>query len=67
MRKFLVIAGLIAFSLPAMAQDTPTRVTPDALTWKDNPAFPKGVQIATLVGDPDESRGCGCLTDQVSP
>jgi hypothetical protein len=34
MRKFLVIAGLIAFSLPAMAQDTPTRVTPDALAWR---------------------------------
>jgi hypothetical protein len=31
LRKFLVIAGLIAFSLPAMAQDAPTRVTPDAL------------------------------------
>ena len=51
MRKFFVIASLIAFSLPAMAQDTPTRVTPDALAWKENPAFPKGVQIATLVGD----------------
>jgi hypothetical protein len=55
MRKFLVIAGLIAFSLPAAAQDTPTRVTPDALAWKENPAFPKGVQIATLVGDPTKA------------
>jgi hypothetical protein len=27
MRKLLVVAGLVAFSLPAMAQDAPTRVT----------------------------------------
>jgi hypothetical protein len=55
MRKLLAVAGVVAFSLPAMAQDTPTRLTPDALTWKDNPAFPKGVQIATLVGDPTKA------------
>src|SRR5215469_395 len=52
MRKLVLIAGLVAFSFPAIGQDTVTRVTPDALTWKDNPAFPKGIQIATLVGDP---------------
>jgi quercetin dioxygenase-like cupin family protein len=51
----LLVAGVVAFSLPAIAQDTPTRVTPDALTWKENPAFPKGVQIATLVGDPTKA------------
>jgi hypothetical protein len=50
----LVIPGAI-FSFPAIGQDTVTRVTPDALTWKDNPAFPKGVQIATLVGDPTKA------------
>ena len=55
MRKLLVVVGVVAFSLPAMAQDTPTRVTPDALAWKENPAFPKGVQIATLVGDPTKA------------
>ena len=55
MRKLLMIAGLVAFALPAMAQDTPTRVTPDTHTWKENPAFPKGVQIATLVGDPTKA------------
>jgi quercetin dioxygenase-like cupin family protein len=48
-------AGVVAFSLPAIAQDTPMRVTPDALTWKENSAFPKGVQIATLVGDPTKA------------
>jgi len=55
MKKLLVVASVLAFSLPAIAQDTPTRVTPDALTWKENPAFPKGVQIATLVGDPTKA------------
>jgi quercetin dioxygenase-like cupin family protein len=35
-----------------MAQDKEMRVTRDALIWKENPAFPKGVQIATVVGDP---------------
>jgi hypothetical protein len=41
MRKLLVTAGFIAFSIPAMAQDTPTRVTPDALAWKENRPSPK--------------------------
>jgi hypothetical protein len=55
MRKLFVLTCALAFSLPAVAQDTLTRVTPDALTWKENPAFPKGVQIATLVGDPTKT------------
>ena len=55
MRKLLVTAVLIVCSIPAMAQDTPTRVTPDALAWKENPAFPKAVLIATLVGDPTKA------------
>ena len=54
-RQLRVVAGVVAFSLPAVAQDTLTQVTPDALTWKENPAFPKGVQIATLVGDPTKT------------
>ena len=28
---------------------------PDTLVWKDNPAFPRGVQVATLVGDPTKA------------
>ena len=51
-KLFLAAVSLIAFSMPAMAQDTETRLMPDNLTWKSNPAFPKGVEIATLVGDP---------------
>jgi len=57
MKKFLVAAALIAFASSAMAQDAMkvTKVTPDTLTWKDNPAFPKGIQIANLVGDPTKA------------
>jgi len=51
MKKLLVATALIALANSAGAQDKLMQVTPDALTWKDNPAFPKGVQIATLVGD----------------
>jgi quercetin dioxygenase-like cupin family protein len=54
-KKLLLAAALIAFSSSAMTQEQLMRVTPDALTWKDNPAFPKGVQIATLVGDPTKA------------
>ena len=53
--SLLMATGLIALSIPAMAQNTEVRVMPDTLTWKDNPAFPKGVQIATLVGDPTKA------------
>jgi len=56
MKKLLLAAtGLIALSIPAMAQNTEVQVMPDTLTWKGNPAFPKGVQIATLVGDPTKA------------
>jgi quercetin dioxygenase-like cupin family protein len=30
-------------------------ITPDAVKWTENPAFPKGIQIATLVGDPTKA------------
>jgi quercetin dioxygenase-like cupin family protein len=55
MKKLLVAAAMIAFASSAMAQEKLMQVTPDALTWKENPAFPKGVQIATLVGDPTKA------------
>jgi quercetin dioxygenase-like cupin family protein len=51
MKKLLVAAAVIALASSAMAQEKLMQVTPDALTWTENPAFPKGVQIATLVGD----------------
>ena len=51
MKKLLVAAAVIALASSAMAKEKLMQVTPDALTWTENPAFPKGVQIATLVGD----------------
>ncbi len=63
MKRFLLAAALTALSSAAMAQDKEARLTPEALTWKENPAFPKGVQVATLLGDPTKAgaspfRGC---------
>jgi quercetin dioxygenase-like cupin family protein len=57
MKKFLVAAALTVLASTAMAQDSLklTRITPDTLAWKDNPAFPKGIQIATLIGDPTKA------------
>src|SRR6201987_2039248 len=56
MKKLLMaIAVLAALSSSATAQQKEMRVTPDILTWKENPAFPKGVQIATVVGDPTKA------------
>ena len=51
MKKLILAAALVAFSSSAMAQDKHAQITPDALTWKENPAFPKGIQIATVIGD----------------
>jgi hypothetical protein len=50
-KQLLVAAALIAFGSSGMAQDKHTQVKPDAVIWKDNPAFPRGVQVAALVGD----------------
>jgi hypothetical protein len=51
-RLLLAATSLVALCIPSTAQDTEVRVMPDTLVWKDNPAFPKGVQVATLVGNP---------------
>ena len=57
MKKLLFSAALIALASPASAQDAmrATTVMPDALTWKDNPALPKGAQFAILLGDPTKA------------
>lgn len=55
MRKLLAFTALMMISLPATAQNTPTRIASDEITWKENPAFPKAVRIATLVGDPTKT------------
>jgi quercetin dioxygenase-like cupin family protein len=57
MKSLLFTAAVIALVGSAWAQDgmKPTTVMPEALTWKDNPAIPKGGQIAVLVGDPTKA------------
>ncbi|MDQ3220415.1 MAG: cupin domain-containing protein [Acidobacteriota bacterium] len=55
MKMHLLLAILIALSIPTMGQELMLRVLPDALEWKDNPAFPKGVKIATVIGDPTKT------------
>jgi len=57
MKKLLISVALIALAGPALAQDAVTVVKPDGLTWKDNPALPKGAQFAVLVGDPTKAGG----------
>lgn len=53
--KSLALATCIAVcATPAIAQGMRhTAVTaPDALNWQANPAFPRGVLVATLLGNP---------------
>jgi len=58
MKKLLISVALIALAGSALAQDAmkATRVKPNELTWKDNPALPKGAQFAVLVGDPTKAE-----------
>src|SRR6266852_339087 len=57
MKRLLILAAVIAAVSSVSAQDgmKVIRVTPDAITWKDNPAIPKGGQVAVLQGDPTKS------------
>jgi quercetin dioxygenase-like cupin family protein len=57
MKTLLLSIGLLLIGGSAVAEDATHSnvIKPDALIWKDNPTFPKGVQIATLVGDPNKS------------
>src|ERR1700736_4361836 len=57
MKKLLLLGALIALAGSALAQEAmkAATVSPDALVWKDNPALPKGAQVAILVGDPTKA------------
>jgi len=51
-----VLATLALWAGAAAAQERHTQViTPDAVKWSNNAAFPKDIQIATLVGDPTKA------------
>jgi hypothetical protein len=64
-KNSLISIALFALAGPALAQDAMkvTYVTPDALTWKDNPTLPKGAQTAVFVGDPTKAG----LSTRLSP
>src|SRR6516165_8100241 len=53
----MFLGALIALAGVALAEGAikVTTVTPDALTWKDNPNIPKGGQFAILLGDPTKA------------
>jgi len=58
MKKLLIVATLLGLAGLVWAQDMITKVTlvkPDALMWKDNPAIPKGAQVAVMLGDPSKA------------
>jgi len=55
MRKTASAIVLLISVGAALAQDAPVRLSPDQLTWKDNPAIPKGGQGAILFGTPGQA------------
>ena len=57
MRKAFVAAGLIALAGSVLAHDAASpneakELAPEAIVFKDDPAFPKGAQTVVLHGDP---------------
>jgi quercetin dioxygenase-like cupin family protein len=58
MKTLLLSTSLVLLLVGgAVAEETrhTNVITPEAVKWMQNPAFPKGVQIATLVGDPTKA------------
>jgi hypothetical protein len=57
MKTLLLSTSLVLLVGGAMAEDArhTNFITSDAVKWTENPAFPRGVQIATLVGDPTKA------------
>ena len=57
--KTLLLSACFIFLLASVALAEDARhtnvMTPDAVKWTENPGFPKGVHIATLVGDPTKA------------
>lgn len=59
MKKALVAAGMIALAASALAYEAAStneakELTPEDLTYRDDPAFPKGAQTVILQGDPKQ-------------
>lgn len=62
--KTLIAATIIAFAVPALAQDKIDRMratnmesfTPETIQWSDEPILPKGAKSVVLVGDPNKAE-----------
>ena len=57
MKHVCVVSGLFLaglFPIAASAADEHKAVSADELTWKQNPALPKGVEVAIVSGDPSK-------------
>lgn len=57
MKRCLIAAALILLAGAAAAHDAAhdaKELTPDAMTFEDNPAFPKGAQTVVVYGDPSK-------------
>ncbi|WNB74027.1 cupin domain-containing protein [Methylomonas koyamae] len=62
--KTLIAATIIAFAVPALAQDKIDRMratnmesfTPEMIQWNDEPILPKGAKSVVLVGDPNKAE-----------
>ena len=67
MKTLLISTTLVLSISGAVAQDIShtSVITPDAVKWTENPAFPKGIQIATLIGDPTKAEPCAEVGDGV--
>jgi quercetin dioxygenase-like cupin family protein len=52
MKRLLSICALLAACSSVLAEDAAVRKLPSDLTFKDNPAIPKGGQSVLLFGDP---------------
>ncbi len=57
MKALLLSTSLLLLASGAVAEEArhTNVIMPEAVKWMENPAFPKGIQIATLVGDPAKS------------
>jgi quercetin dioxygenase-like cupin family protein len=57
MKALLLSTSLLLLASAAVAEEErhTNVIMPEAVKWIENPAFPKGVLIATLVGDPTKS------------
>lgn len=57
MKALLLSTSLLLLASGTVAEEGrhTNIILPEAVKWMENPAFPKGIQIATLVGDPTKS------------